>query len=80
MRRVGWKVGSAPRMRNWSWIASKLQQMIKYMQPVNYGESELAFDTIAEVGQGGHFFGTQHTQDRYETAFYSPFLSDCVEF
>jgi trimethylamine--corrinoid protein Co-methyltransferase len=58
----------------------QLQQMIKYMQPVNYGESELAFDTIAEVGQGGHFFGTQHTQDRYETAFYSPFLSDWSNF
>jgi len=58
----------------------QVQQMIKYMQPVTYGESELAFDAIVEVGQGGHFFGTQHTQDRYETAFYSPFLSDWSNF
>ena len=28
------------------------------------------------MGQGGHYFGIQHTQDRYERAFYSPFLSD----
>ena len=31
---------------------------------------------MAEVGSNGHFFGIQHTQDRYETAFSSPFLSD----
>jgi trimethylamine--corrinoid protein Co-methyltransferase len=28
------------------------------------------------VGAGGHYFGCQHTQDRYSTAFYSPFVSD----
>ena len=32
------------------------------------------------VGPGGHFFGTQHTQDRYKTAFYSPILSDWRNF
>ncbi|WP_082237361.1 trimethylamine methyltransferase family protein [Roseovarius tolerans] len=31
---------------------------------------------MADVGHGGHFFGTQHTLDRFETAFYSPLLSD----
>jgi trimethylamine--corrinoid protein Co-methyltransferase len=40
------------------------------------GPDDLAVDAIREVGPGGHFFGIQHTQDRYETAFYSPFLSD----
>ncbi|MBT5779976.1 MAG: methyltransferase, partial [Rhodospirillaceae bacterium] len=28
----------------------------------------------------GHFFGAAHTQERYETAFYSPFLSDWSNF
>ncbi len=58
----------------------QLQQMIAYMQPVKWGEEELAFNAIAEVGQGGHFFGINHTQDRYESAFYSPFLSDWSNF
>ncbi len=53
-----------------------LQQLTSYMRPVNWDESEIALDAIREIGQGGHFFGIQHTQDRYETAFYSPFLSD----
>jgi len=54
----------------------QLQQMIAYMKPVKWDEGELAVDAMSEVGQGGHFFGIQHTQDRYEKAFYSPFLSD----
>ncbi|MEY4872777.1 MAG: hypothetical protein RLZZ563_2107, partial [Pseudomonadota bacterium] len=29
-----------------------------------------------EVGAGGHYFGCQHTQERYSTAFYAPFVSD----
>ena len=28
------------------------------------------------VPTGGHFFGTQHTLARYETAFYQPLLSN----
>ena len=42
--------------------------------------SELALDAIADVGPGGHFFGTQHTQDRYRNAFYMPFISDWRNF
>ena len=58
----------------------QLQQMITYMGPVKWDADELALDAIGEVGQGGHFFGIDHTQERYETAFYSPFLSDWSNF
>ncbi len=58
----------------------QLQQIITYLGPVKWDEDELALDAIAEVGQGGHFFGIDHTQERYETAFYSPFLSDWSNF
>lgn len=53
-----------------------IQQMIRYMAPVTATAEDVAVDAIAEVGPTGHFFGVRHTQDRYETAFYSPFLSD----
>ncbi len=53
-----------------------LQQFIAYMKPMTTGPEDVAVDAIREVGPGGHFFGIQHTQDRYETAFYAPFLSD----
>jgi len=53
-----------------------LQQIIAYNRPIGLGEDDLALDAIAEGNEARHFFGIQHTQDRYETAFYSPFLSD----
>ena len=57
-----------------------LQQMIAYMRPIGTSEADIAVDAIKEVGPGGHFFGAAHTQERYETAFYSPFLSDWSNF
>ncbi len=53
-----------------------LQMVSQFLQPIKVDDSELALDTIAEVGPGGHFFGTQHTQERYENAFYAPLISD----
>jgi len=55
-----------------------LQQIQRYMQPEIWatGPDEVAVEAIGSVGNAGHFFGIQHTQDRYATAFYQPFLSD----
>ncbi|WP_300067829.1 trimethylamine methyltransferase family protein [uncultured Ruegeria sp.] len=55
-----------------------LQQIQRYMDPAltATGPDEIALDAIRSVGNDGHFFGIQHTQDRYTTAFYQPFLSD----
>ncbi|MEL7543106.1 MAG: trimethylamine methyltransferase family protein [Pseudomonadota bacterium] len=57
-----------------------IQQVTTYMKPVSVTPDDLAFEAIEEVGPEGHFFGVQHTQDRYQTAFYSPFLSDWRNF
>ena len=57
-----------------------LQQIIAYLEPVSVTEADIAVDAVKEVGPGGHFFGCAHTQERYETAFYSPFLSDWSNF
>ena len=55
-----------------------LQMIQRYFEKsvVATTEDDLAFDAIKEVGAGGHYFGCQHTQDRYSTAFYAPFVSD----
>ena len=55
-----------------------IQQLCRYMDPAicDTSDAGLGLDAIREVGPNGHFFGTQHTQDRYTTAFYQPFLSD----
>ena len=59
-----------------------LQQIQRYLEPATFatGPDEIALEAIREVGQSGHFFGIQHTQDRYTTAFYQPFLSDWKNF
>ena len=57
-----------------------LQQMIAYNQPIPTTGDDIAVEAIAEGNEARHFFGIQHTQDRYETAFYSPFLSDWRNF
>jgi trimethylamine--corrinoid protein Co-methyltransferase len=55
-----------------------LQQFQRYFDPAltATGEGDLAFDAVAEVGGEGHYFGIGHTRERYQTAFYQPFLSD----
>lgn len=53
-----------------------MQMMAQFMEPLTIDEATLGLDAIREVGPGGHFFAAQHTLERYETAFYSPILSD----
>ncbi|GAB5437616.1 trimethylamine methyltransferase family protein [Falsiruegeria mediterranea] len=55
-----------------------LQQIERYFEPETFATTpdDIALDAIKAVGNDGHFFGIQHTQDRYTTAFYQPFLSD----
>jgi trimethylamine--corrinoid protein Co-methyltransferase len=59
-----------------------LQMIQRYMEPevVATGPEDIAFDAIKEVGPNGHFFGIEHTQERYESAFYQPFVSDWQNF
>ncbi|MEM1387487.1 MAG: trimethylamine methyltransferase family protein [Pseudomonadota bacterium] len=59
-----------------------LQMIQRYFEPeiVATGADDLAFDAVREVGSSGHFFGVDHTQERYETAFYQPFTSDWRNF
>jgi len=53
-----------------------LQHMIALLEPMKVDEASLGFDAIASVPPGGHFFGAAHTMARYETAFYTPLISD----
>ena len=60
--------------------AEMLQMMAEYLRPIEVNDDELALDAIAEVGPGGHHFGTSHTLARYESAFYSPIMSNRQNF
>ncbi|MEZ5280235.1 MAG: trimethylamine methyltransferase family protein [Acidimicrobiales bacterium] len=56
--------------------ADLLGMVAKFLQPLVVDDATRAVDAIAEVGPGGHHFGTQHTQDRYRDAFFRPMISD----
>ena len=60
--------------------AEMLQMMVETLKPIAVSDDELALDSIAEVRPGGHHFGTAHTLQRYETAFYAPLLSTRQNF
>ena len=55
-----------------------LQMIQRYFEEATYAttDDDIAIDAIREVGPNGHYFGVQHTQDRYQHAFYAPFLAD----
>ena len=60
--------------------AELLPMMAEFLKPLEVNEDTLALDAVREVGPGGHFFGAAHTLTRYESAFYSPLLSDWRNF
>lgn len=59
-----------------------IQMIQRYMEPVVVATrpEDIAIDAIREVGPKGHYFGIEHTQKRYEKAFYNPFVSDWSNF
>jgi trimethylamine--corrinoid protein Co-methyltransferase len=60
--------------------AEMLQMLAAYLEPIVVDKATLAVEAIAEVGPGGHFFGSPHTMERYESAFYTPLVSDWRNF
>ncbi|MEM9735066.1 MAG: trimethylamine methyltransferase family protein [Pseudomonadota bacterium] len=56
--------------------ADLLAMTARYLAPPAVASADLAVDAIADVGPGGHFFGTAHTLERYKSAFHEPMLSD----
>jgi trimethylamine--corrinoid protein Co-methyltransferase len=53
-----------------------LQMMAGLIQPFDISPAELGLDAQREVPPGGHFFGAQHTLERYQHAFQQPLLAD----
>jgi trimethylamine--corrinoid protein Co-methyltransferase len=60
--------------------AEMLQMVGEWLQPIEISDEEMGIEAIAEVGPGGHFFGSPHTIQRYEHAFYTPLVSDWRNF
>ncbi len=57
-----------------------LQMVAEFLEPLTVDKDSLAMAAMSEVGPGGHYFGTAHTQSRYRDAFYAPMVSDWRNF
>jgi trimethylamine--corrinoid protein Co-methyltransferase len=81
MHGAGWMEGGLHASYEKMILDAELLGMVEaFLEPVAVDEASLAFEAMEDVGPGGHFFGTEHTQSRYRTAFHKPMLSDWRNF
>jgi trimethylamine--corrinoid protein Co-methyltransferase len=57
-----------------------MQMMAKFLEPLTVDDESLALEAMREVPAAGHYFGASHTMVRYDTAFYTPLISDWQNF
>ena len=60
--------------------ADTIQMLAEFLTPLVVNDDTLALEAMRDVGPGGHFFGTAHTQSRFKTAFFAPMVSDWRNF
>lgn len=81
MHSAGWSEGGlTASFEKFILDVDMLQMVAEFLTPLDTSPDALGLDAVRDVGPGGHFFGTPHTLARYETAFYSPILSDWRNF
>jgi trimethylamine---corrinoid protein Co-methyltransferase len=77
MHGAGWMEGGLHASYEKMILDAELLGMVEaFLDPVVVDDDTLGFEAIQGVGPGGHFFGAEHTQSRYKTAFHKPMLSD----
>lgn len=53
-----------------------VQSMAELCIPTHASPADIGLEAIKDVAPGGHFFSTEHTMQRYKTAFYEPLVAD----
>ena len=77
MHGAGWMEGGLHASYEKMVIDADLLGMVAtFLEPLDFSEDALAVEAIRSVGPAGHFFGGEHTQSRYTSAFYNPMVSD----
>lgn len=76
MHAAGWlETGLTISMEKLIIDMENLAMMQHFLGGFEIDPETLGLDMMAEVGPGGHHFGTTHTQARYSTEFYDPLIS-----
>jgi trimethylamine--corrinoid protein Co-methyltransferase len=81
MHAVGWlDSGLTVSYEKFVLDAENLAMFQHFLGGFDINSDTLALDMIAEVGPGGHHFGTSHTQARFSTEFYESFVADRLNY
>ncbi len=74
---AGWlEAGLVCSMEKFILDVEGLAMMHRFLAGIEISDETLALEAIAEVGPGGHHFGTALTLERYRSAFYLPTVSN----
>ena len=81
MHCAGWtEAGLTASVAKFMLDAEQMAMLYRFGQGPRFADFEEAVAAIAEVGPGGHFFGTAHTQAHFQAAFFMAELFDNNSF
>jgi len=81
MHAAGWmEAGLAASFAKFVLDAEQIEMFYKFGQGPQFDDFEDALRAVREVGPGGHYLGTEHTQSHFQTAFLIPELADNNSF
>lgn len=81
MHCAGWtEAGLTASFAKFMLDAEQLEMLWKFGQGPQFDDFDEAMATVGEVGPGGHFLGTSHTQAHFQNAFFMSDLFDNNSF
>jgi trimethylamine--corrinoid protein Co-methyltransferase len=81
MHTAGWsEAGLVCNLAKFMLDAEQMEMLYRLGQGPSFDDFEEALDAIREVGPGGHFLGTAHTQAHFQDAFFMSRLGDNNSF
>jgi trimethylamine--corrinoid protein Co-methyltransferase len=81
MHAAGWmEAGLAASFAKFVLDCEQIEMFYKLGQGPQFADLDAALAAVREIGPGGHYLGTQHTQEHFQTAFFMPELLDNNSF
>jgi trimethylamine--corrinoid protein Co-methyltransferase len=81
MHAAGWmEAGLAASFAKFALDCEQIEMFYKFGQGPQFADLDAALAAVREIGPGGHYLGTQHTQDHFRSAFFMPELLDNNSF
>jgi trimethylamine--corrinoid protein Co-methyltransferase len=81
MHAAGWmEAGLAASFAKFVLDAEQIEMFYRFGQGPQFDDFEEALAAVRQIGPGGHYLGTEHTQSHFQSAFFMPELADNNSF